>query len=77
MCSVHQQFPLTDTQVCDCENSNTTTDFLFKHLFWILNTDMAEARNDGDEELPNVSITRRRDSTGRTIIIAVTIRLLI
>jgi len=34
---------------------------------------MAEARNDGDEELPNVSITRRRDSTGRTIIITVTI----
>lgn len=30
---------------------------------------MAEARNvGGDEEFPNVSITRRRDSTGRTII---------
>lgn len=29
---------------------------------------MAEARNDGDEEFPNVSITRRRGSTGRTII---------
>ncbi|XP_039549714.1 SH3 domain-containing protein 19 [Pimephales promelas] len=27
---------------------------------------MAEARNDGDEELPNVSITRRRDSTDRS-----------
>lgn len=33
---------------------------------------MAEARNDGDEEFSNVSIMRRRDSTGRTITVTIT-----
>lgn len=45
-----------------------TSAFLLPAILWIR---MAEARyQDGDEDCPNVSTTGRRDSTGKTILIA-------
>lgn len=46
----------------------TDISFLLPAILWIR---MAEARyQDGDEDCPNVSTTGRRDSTGKTILIA-------